>query len=322
MAITDDLFAAAAYGGPGWSPRSTSLRQEIGRLWGKCGVDSEWEPLKAVLLHRPGPELAAAASPDRVQMLGVLDLEQVQREHDALAQAYRDAGVSVRYVIPDQIPPANLMFVADLMWMTPEGSVVSRPASTVRAGEERFVARTLGELGIPILRTVRGTGTFEGADAAWIAPDTVLLATGLRTNDEGARQVADLLHEMGIEVIGVGLPYGAMHLMGQLRFVDRNLAIAWPGRVPYAAVEALRALGFAVHFVPDEQEAKHGMALNFVTLGPRRILMAAGNPVTQAFYQKLGIACQTVEVGELARAAGGIGCLTGILERETGILEQ
>jgi len=110
--------------------------------------------------------------------------------------------------------------------------------------------------------------------------------------------------------------------MGQLRFVDRNLAIAWPGRVPYAAVEALRDLGFTVHFVPDEQEAKYGMALNFVTLGPRRILMAAGNPVTQAFYQKLGIACQTVEVGELARAAGGIGCLTGILERETGILEE
>jgi N-dimethylarginine dimethylaminohydrolase len=189
----------------------------------------------------------------------------------------------------------------------------------VRAGEERFVACALGELCIPILRTVRGTGTFEGADAAWIAPETVLLATGLRTNDEGARQVADLLREMGIEVIGVGLPYGAMHLMGQLRFADRDLAIAWPGRVPYAAVEALRARGCTAHFLPDEGEAKRGMALNFVTLGPRQILMAAGNPITQAFYQTLGIACRTVEVGELAKAAGGIGCLTGILERETGI---
>jgi N-dimethylarginine dimethylaminohydrolase len=150
----------------------------------------------------------------------------------------------------------------------------------------------------------------------------VLLATGLRTNDKGATQVAALLGEMGIRVICVGLPYGAMHLMGQLRFADRDLAVAWPGRVPYAAVEALRTRGYAVHFVPDEEEAKCGMALNFVTLGPRQILMAAGNPITQAFYQKLGMTCQIVEVNELAKAAGGIGCLTGILERKAEILQQ
>jgi arginine deiminase len=58
------------------------------------------------------------------------------------------------------------------------------------------------------------------------------------------------------------------------------------------------------------------MALNFVTLSPRRILMPAGNPVTQAFYEAAGITCHTVEVDELIRAAGAVGCLTGILERE------
>ena len=105
--MTGDLYAAAAYGGPGWSPRVTSLRQDIGRLWGPCGVDSEWAALKAVLLHRPGSELAAAADPDRAQMLGALDLERAQRQHDALAQAYRDAGVVVRYVTPDTVPPAR-----------------------------------------------------------------------------------------------------------------------------------------------------------------------------------------------------------------------
>ena len=186
----------------------------------------------------------------------------------------------------------------------------------MRAGEERFVSRRLAELGIPILRSVRGRGTFEGADAAWIDPVTVLLATALRTNAEGASQVAGLLQEMRVAVVPVGLPYGAMHLMGVLRFVDRDLAIGWPGRVPYAAVEVLRERGYAVLFLPDEQEAKRGMALNFVTLGPRRILMAAGNPVTQAFYEAAGITCHVLEVHELMKAAGGIGCLTGVLERQ------
>ena len=187
----------------------------------------------------------------------------------------------------------------------------------MRAGEERFVARRLADLGIPVLRSVRGQGTFEGADALWLDPQTVLLATGLRTNAEGAAQVASLLQEMGIVVIQVGLPYGAMHLMGTLRFADRDLAIAWPGHVPYAVVEALRARGYTVLFIPDEGEAVCGMALNFVTLDPRRILMATGNPITQAFYEDAGIACQVVEVDEILKAAGGIGCLTGIMERET-----
>lgn len=311
------ILKTAAYGGEGWSPRTTSLRQEIGRVWGTCGVGTEWAPLKAVLLHRPGSELEELTDPDAAQMLALPNASRARDQHDALAQAYREAGVVVHYVEPNETPPPNLMFVADLMFMTPEGAIIGRPASTVRAGEERWVARRLADLGVPILRSVRGQGTFEGADALWIDPHTALVATGLRTNAEGAAQVASLLHEMGIEVIQIGLPYGAMHLMGVLRFADRDLAIAWPGRVPYAVVEALRARGYTVLFIPDEEEAVRGMALNFVTLGPRRILMAAGNPISQAFYEDAGIACQVVEVDEIHKAAGGIGCLTGILERET-----
>ncbi|MGA9351390.1 MAG: arginine deiminase family protein [Anaerolineae bacterium] len=316
-----DILKTAAYGGAGWSPRTASLRQEIGQVWGSCGVATEWSPLKAVLLHRPGSELEDLADPDAAQMLALLDAGRARQQHDALAQAYRDAGVVVHYVEPSETPPPNLMFVADLIFMTPEGAILGRPASTVRAGEERLVAWRLAALGVPILRSVRGKGTFEGADALWIDPQTVLLATGLRTNVEGAAQVANLLREMGVEVIQVGLPYGAMHLMGTLRFADRDLVIAWPGRVPYAAVEALRARGYTVFFIPDEEEAVRGMALNFVTLGPRRILMPTGNLITQAFYQDAGITCQVVEVDEILKAAGGIGCLTGILERELGAVE-
>ena len=311
-----ELHTAAAYGGPGWSPREASLRQEIGTVWRECGVANEWSPLKAVLLHQPGPELAEVCEPDKSQMLEALDVDLARQQHHALAQAFRESGIDVFYLESAVIPPPNLMFVADLLFITPEGAIVGRPASTVRAGEERLVARRLAELGIPILRTVRGTGTFEGADAAWLDPQTALLATGLRTNADGAAQVTATLHEMGVTVIQVGLPYGAMHLMGQLRFADHDLALAWPGRVPYAAVEVLRDCGYAVLFLPNESEAKRGMSLNFVTLAPRQILMPAGNPATQDFYKQAGITCHAVQIDELLKAAGGIGCLTGVLHRE------
>jgi arginine deiminase len=307
----------AAHGGAGWSPRKASLRDEIGKIWRDCGIANEWSRLEAVLMHRPGSEIEAITDADQALMLAVPDATLARRQHDGLVEAYRSAGVNVFFVEPCETPPPNQMFVADLFFMTPEGAILARPASTVRAGEERFTAKKLTELGVPILRCVRGKGVFEGADAMWIDPNTVLLGTGLRTNNEGAAQVTSLLNEMDVEVFKTRLPLGTMHLMGTLRIVAQDLAICWQTRIPKAAVEALQERGYNVFFIPDEEEAKRGMALNFVTLGPQRILMPNGNPKTQSFYENLGIKCTTVEANELHKAAGGIGCLTGILKRNT-----
>ena len=127
-----DLHTAAAYGGPGWSPRATSLRKEIGTVWRECGVACEWSPLKAILLHQPGPELAEVGEPDKSQMLDSLDVDLARQQHDALAQTFREFGIAVYYIESAVIPPPNLMFVADLLFMTPEGVILGRPASTVR----------------------------------------------------------------------------------------------------------------------------------------------------------------------------------------------
>ena len=316
MTAKTDLFNAAAYGGAGWSPRTAGLDEEIGSIWGKCGISTEWSRLKAVLLHLPGKELAASDNPDEVQMLESIDIGKAQAQHDAMAEAYRNAGAKVHYVEPEGEASPNQIFVADLVFMTPEGALLARPASTVRAGEERWVARRLAELGIPIIRSIRGTGTFEGADAMWINPQTVILGRGLRTNDEGAAQVTSTLNEMGVDVIQVDLPVGTMHLMGMLRIVDYNLAISQSYRLVHRGVDALKEHGLNTVYIPDEDEASDNKALNFVTIAPREILMVAGNPITQAFYEGLGITCHVVELNELVKAAGAIGCLSGILERE------
>ena len=292
------------------------MQQELGKIWTDCGISNEWGQLKSVLLHRPGSELHASADADSVQMIDRLDVDVAAAQHDTLAEVYRSAGVQVHYVEPPTTPDPNQMFVADLLLMTPEGAIVCRPASTVRAGEERWVARRLSEIGIPIVRTISGVGTFEGADALWIDPKTLLVGRGLRTNEAGVAQLSELLNPMGIETVVVDLPIGTMHLMGMLRIIDRDLAIAWPERLAISAVQLLRDMGYTVEFIPDEKEAVQGFALNVVTLGPRNILMASGNPITQEFYENLGITCLTANVDELAKATGSIGCLTGVLHRE------
>jgi N-dimethylarginine dimethylaminohydrolase len=309
-------FGASAYGGAGWSPRMRKHAEEIGGLWAPCGQDSEWRPLREVLLHEPGEELAASADPVAVQMLATLDLPLARAQHATLTGALTGAGVAVHRVVPPVLPSPNLMFCADLVFMTREGAILARPASTVRAGEERWLARRLADLGVPILRTLSGNSVFEGADAAWLDPMTVLLGLGLRTNSEAAAELAEVLARQEVELIAVDLPYGTMHLMGLLRIVDRDLALAWPRRTPVAAVAALRARGVEVAFLPHEADQRQQVAFNFVTLGPHRILMAGGHPELTAFFEAQGIRCFAIEVAELAKAAGGIGCLTAVLRRD------
>jgi len=310
-------FGSAAYGGDNWSPRLASHQQEIGTLWANCGIDSEWRRLRSVLVHCPGAELDAAQDDhDAVQMLGSVDLGRAAEEHAAMVEAYRAAGVEVYHVEPDLPCQPNLMFCADLLAMTPQGAILARPASTVRAGEERQVARRLAALGIPILATLTGNAVFEGADLMWLDETTAIIGRGLRTNDAAIEQIGSLLAALGVELIAVDMPFGSMHFMGMLRIVDRDLAICWPRRTPHRCVMLLRELGYDVMFpdLQDDQGSYRG--INFVTLGPRRILMVAGLHKLQSEFEKLGIECLTCPTDELSLAAGNVGCLSGVLWRD------
>lgn len=237
---TGSTFGTAAYGGENWSQRHATHQQELGEIWGGCGIDSEWRQLTSVLLHCPGEELNAAQDdPESVQMLGAVDVARARDEHNAMVEVYQSEKVEVHFVEPDLPCQPNLMFCADLFVMTPQGAILARPASTVRAAEERWVARKLAALGIPILKTLTGNATFEGADLMWIDAKTAMIGRGLRTNDQAIGQIETLLGELDIDLIAVDMPFGIMHFMSLLRIVDHNLAICWPRRTPHRTVRVL-----------------------------------------------------------------------------------
>ena len=308
---------ASAYGGQGWSQRIQDHRDELGTVWAPYGLDNEYAPLKAVLLHRPGAELRAAEDdPDRVQMLAPLDMAKARDEHDRMADAFRSLDVTVHYVEPGDPCPPNQMFCADTFVMTPVGAVIARPASTVRAGEERWIQRRLADLGVPIARTLHGTATFEGADLMWLDPNTVIVGHGHRTNDAAIAQIAALMEQIGARLVAVDMPAGTMHLMGMLRILDRDLAIAWPRRTPLRAVQALEETGYTVAFPPFADDAASSRAINFVTVGPRKILMVEGLLEFRSWFERNGITCVTTPTDELSKAAGNVGCLTGIIARQ------
>ena len=310
-------FGTAAYGGDNWSQRQATHQQELGEIWGGCGIDSEWRELKSVLLHCPGEELNAAQDdPEAVQMLASVDVAKARDEHSAMVEVYRSQGVAVHFVEPELPCQPNLMFCADLFVMTPQGAILARPASTVRAAEERWVARKLADLGIPILKTLTGTGTFEGADLMWIDEKTAMVGRGLRTNDAAIAQIETLLAELGIDLVAVDSPFGIMHFMSLLRIVDHDLAICWPRRTPHRTVRVLQEHGYEVRFPPFADDPESYRGINFVTLGPRRILTVGGLPKVQAWFEDMGVECLTTPTDELTKAAGNVGCLSGILRRE------
>ncbi len=63
-------------------------------------VDSEVSRLAAVMLHRPGPELARLTPRNNDSLLfdGIPWVGRAQEEHDAFAAALRERGVEVLYL--------------------------------------------------------------------------------------------------------------------------------------------------------------------------------------------------------------------------------
>jgi N-dimethylarginine dimethylaminohydrolase len=302
-------------GGPGWRARTDPHRAEVAAgLWGPgIGLCSEVAPLREVLLTAPGSELDYTEPPEVWLMDARPDLARLQAQASAVASAYEAAGVAVTWMVPRIRPPPNLLFARDLFFMTPEGAVLARMAARQRAGEERLAAEALALRGVPVLATPTGRATLEGADALWMDERTVLVGVGRRTNEAGHALLGRVLHDQGVQTVPVEVPDTSQHLLGALVPLS-------PGRaLGLRATPSIRAcvarLGWELVDMPIDEETTARRAGNLVVLGPGRVLMPDGCPRTRAWLERLGVGCEVVEVSEYVKAAGGLGCLTGILRR-------
>lgn len=309
---------ASSLGGPGWSPRTASHVEELagGAIWRPCGYRCEVAPLREVLICRPPDSLGDLPDPRAWLMRQRVDLGRLREQAENVAETLRGHGVGVHVATPPAHAPPNIVFARDLFLATPQGVVVARTASPQRAGEERYVAAALASLGLPILHTVTGTGTFEGADALWVDPETVAVAVGFRTNARGAGAVGRALADQGVRVAPVDLGPGAQHLLGAVAIVDHRLAAVHPG----AATARLRALladrGYRLVELPADDGLLRARGMNVVALAPGVVLMPAGAPTVRRALARAGVDVHELDVSEYLKADGALGCLTGIVRRD------
>lgn len=304
-----------AIAGERWFPDETKFVDEMNLYWGDWGVASEVDNLKAVLMRRPGKEIENFDY-HSARFKEPIDVNLFRKQHDDLAKIYIEHGVRVYYVQEQREDRPNSVFMRDLVFMTPEGAIVGRPAIAARRGEERYTAKALSDLGVPILKTITGNGTFDGAMGLWIDRHTVILASGVRCNKDGYQQVEGELKRIGVDnIIHMQIPYGHAHIDGLLNIASNDTAMIHASQVPYDVCEALKRKGFKLLEAPSQTEAKENLGINFVAIKPGLVVQADGNPRCKEVLEKNDIKVITIDFSEILKGWGAIHCVTAFLKR-------
>lgn len=302
--------------GERWFPKESSFEEDINEYWGDWGVSSEVDTLKAVLLRRPGKEIERFNANEVRFSDEPIDVELMRKQHDDVADIYREHGVKVYYVEEQRGDRPNAIYCRDLMFMTPEGAIITRPGMAARRGEERYVAQALAKLGVPILRTIVGDGLFEGANAMWIDRKTVILSTGSRCNRSGYEQVEYELKRMGVtNVLHMPQPYSNIHIDGLMNAISNDQILFHAGQIPYDIVMFLKNKGIDMIEAPSRTEVRETGGINFVALESGTIVMPTGNPRTQELLEKKGVKIITVDISEIKKGRGMLHCMTAFLKR-------
>lgn len=305
------------------------------RVWGRrWGVTNDVGALKLIALHRPGDEMKTidpdkyddsieALIDDREQWYWrdttPPDIELMQEQHDSLRAALEREGVEI-VEISGSSGDVKSVFTRDMAIAMNGGAIICRmgPVGVEhgygRRGEEAYVTRTLANLGMPIVRTITGTGLLEGGSFCFLNESTAAVGMSFRQNEEGARQLEEALATTGVRLIRAPLTGHALHLDGGIVMVDHEVALINVTRLPYWFLDVLRHLGIRpVHVWPTEAHAVNSLAVR-----PGKILISEGCPRTRERLLEAGVESVEIAYSEIRKNGGGIHCSTLPLIRETG----
>ena len=194
------------------------------------------------------------------------------------------------------------------------GAIVTRMGAPIRRGEELPVTRTLAKLGVPILRTIHGTGILEGGSFAFINPKCAVVGLSSRVNEAGVDQLEDVLRVQGVELLRVHLTGYRLHIDGAFVMIDVDTAIINPTQLPFWFLEKLKALKLrTIEVCPDDPV----WTINCLAVRPGRVLMAEEvSARTREKLEQAGISLRLVAYDKVYLGGGGIHCSTGPLLRD------
>jgi N-dimethylarginine dimethylaminohydrolase len=298
---------------------------------------------RRILIHDPADGAALAAmTGDRLGECNFLDLPSAQRfteQYRALRAALAEAAdvVTLADLLGDD--PGfraeadgnpNLMFLRDssitLPW-APRLYIPARLNLPSRAGEAAIAGRALERLG---LRPAFAFADDEYAEGGDILPAMdggqriLLIGFGVRTTKAAAHRLAlELIPDHLDQIIGLSHDPDLLHLDTGFTVLPNRVMLAAAGmfhsgflidhRRAIHAVDPIahaERLGFTIIRV-DKADAIAHERCNLLPLGGGRYLAFDLPPALKAEIEaKAGIAITCLPGGEIAKATGGVHCLT------------
>ena len=290
------------------------MTDAVARGW---GAQSMTAPLREALVHRPGAAFGAAFDNPGHGFLMPVDLATAQYEHDLYVELLGQLGVQVHSLDVDTDDP-DLVYTFDPLLVTDRGAIPLRPGKPNRRDEPPLLEAWTSEAGIPTIGRMEAPGTIEGGDTFWLRPDLLCIGRSLRTNDAGARQLAELV---GGHVRIFDLPFWRgpaelVHLLSVISPVTDDLAVIYPPLLPAGLWELLGEVGIRTIAVPDDEFPTLGC--NVLAVRPGVLIMAEGNPVTQVALEAAGCEVHTYPAAEIGiNGSGGPTCMTRPILRAT-----
>jgi dimethylargininase len=224
-----------------------------------------------------------------------IDLELARRQHAAYADALRALGCEVLQLRPlDEFPDS--VFVEDTALVYDELAVLTRPGAISRRGEVESIGMALSRF--RTVAQVQPDGTIDGGDVLRIGRE-VYVGRSARTNDNGIRQLAQILRPHGYRVQGVSTRE-CLHLKSAITQVGPDTVLVQPRWLDEAGSPFSQYRRIEVH--PDEEHAANAVLLTNGLLYPDCF------PRTRERLEQAGITPTTVDVSELQKAEGAVTC--------------
>ena len=251
---------------------------------------------------------------EQLNYLGKPDINIALQEYDAFEQVFKDNDVELLYLPEDDTVNMDSIYCRDAAIATDKGMIICNMGKEGRMKEPAAEQRAFESNGIPVLGVITAPGTLEGGDVAWLDEKTLAVGHTYRTNEEGIRQLTNLLAPLGVTVMSVPMPHykgpsDVFHLMSVLSPVDKNLAVVYSPLIPIVFRNELIARGYELVEVPDQEF--DSMGCNVLALAPRVCLMVKGNPITKSRLEKAGCKVIEYEGAEISvKGGGGPTCLT------------
>jgi N-dimethylarginine dimethylaminohydrolase len=286
------------------------------------GAFNMWGPLRTVAIRQPQAafvdDAKISAEWQKLNFHSKPDMANAVHEYAEVEALLRATGAEVIALPAGPDLTLDSLYTHDALVVTPKGLIRPMMGKAARRAEPRANGAHLESLGFPIIGDITGNGLLEGGDLVWIDRHTLLAGIGYRTNLEGVRQLQALCGP-DVNVMGFDMPHykgkaDVFHLMSFLSPIDRDLAVVYLPLMPARLAQFLESLGMAFIHVPDEEFPT--MGCNVLALGPRHVMMVAGNPETERRIRATVTKLEVIAGNDICRKGeGGPTCMTRPLRR-------